>query len=182
MLVAERIFLIGPMGAGKSAVGRSLARLLEYDFTDTDHEIEKSTGVDIPFIFEKEGEAGFRTRETRVFTSLGSRRRIVVATGGGCVVTQENRRIMARTGFVIYLSASVKQLYERVRHGNNRPLLDTDDPKRVLRELLAARGPLYEGLADLTIDTDRRRVREVAMMAVRELREAGRQGRRHAQH
>ncbi len=171
MSLPERIFLVGPMGAGKSAVGRCLAQLLDYDFTDTDHEIEKSTGVDIPFIFEKEGEAGFRLRETRAFEALGDRKRIVVATGGGCVVTEANRHFMAAAGYVIYLSASVNQLYERVRHGNSRPLLDTDNPRGVLRDLLAARGPLYEALADLVIDTDRRRVRDVAMSAVRHLRQ-----------
>ena len=173
MSTAERIFLIGPMGAGKSAVGRHLARILHYQFTDTDHEIEERTGVDVSFIFEKEGESGFRRREIDVFAGLRERSGIVIATGGGCVVSEENREVMSSAGFVIYLYASEAQLFERVRYGNTRPLLATPNPRRVLRDLMAVRGPLYEALADLTIDTGRRRVREVALYAARRLQQRG---------
>lgn len=163
MTAAERIFLVGSMGAGKSAVGRTLARLMRYTFVDTDHEIEAQAGVDVSFIFDKEGEAGFRTRETRVLEALATRPQLVVATGGGCVVVERNREILGESGLVVYLSASVDQLYERVRYGSHRPLLLTDDPKTRLAEILTEREPLYRDLADIEIDTEGKRVRAVAL-------------------
>jgi shikimate kinase len=158
----DRIFLVGAMGAGKSAVGRQLARLLHFDFTDTDHEVETRAGVDIAFIFDKEGESGFRARETQALTDVAARSRLVVATGGGCVVAAQNRRIMAESGVVVYLHASVEQLFERVRYGTHRPLLQTDDPRAALARIVEAREPLYRSLADLVIDTGGRRVHAVA--------------------
>jgi shikimate kinase len=156
------IFLVGPMGAGKSAVGKQLARRLRRAFHDADAEIEARTGVDIPFIFEKEGEAGFRLRERRVVEDLTALSGIVLATGGGVVMDADNRRLLAERGIVVYLHTSVPQQLARTRHSRDRPLLDTPDPEARLRELMAVREPLYRELADLVIDTDGRKVGAVA--------------------
>jgi shikimate kinase len=161
-MTVPNIFLIGPMGAGKSAVGRQLARMLKRDFHDSDAEIEARTGVDIPFIFEKEGEAGFRRREHEVIDALTALERIVLATGGGAVLDPENREMLASRGLVVYLDASVDQQLERTRLSNDRPLLDTPNPGARLAELMQARGPIYRDLARLTVLTDGRMVREVA--------------------
>lgn len=164
---ASRIYLVGPMGAGKSAVGRQLARALKLDFLDTDDEIERRTGVDIPFIFEKEGEAGFRRREAAVIEELTGYDDLVLATGGGAVGDPENRRLLAARGTVVYLHASVEQQVARTRRGRERPMLAEGDPAQTLRRLFAERDPLYREIADLVVETDRRRVRAV----VEEIRE-----------
>ena len=158
---AGNIILVGPMGAGKSAVGRQLARSLGMDFIDSDDEIEARTGVDIPFIFEKEGEAGFRDRESRVLEDIASRSGIVLATGGGSVMRPENRSTLAASGMVVYLQTSVDQQLSRTSRGRHRPLLDTDDPRAVLEALLQKRHPLYEELADIVVDTNGRKVASV---------------------
>jgi shikimate kinase len=158
----RNIFLVGPMGAGKSAVGKQLARMLRRDFHDSDAEIEARTGVDIPFIFEKEGESGFRRREREVIEALTALDGIVLATGGGAVLDPANRAALASRGLVVYLEASVEQQLERTRLSNHRPLLDTIDPAGRLAELLQERAPLYRELAALTVATDGRLVREVA--------------------
>jgi shikimate kinase len=158
----QNLFLIGPMGAGKSAVGRQLARLLHLEFLDSDEEIESRTGVDIPFIFEKEGEAGFRKREAKVIEDLSQQDGVVLATGGGVVMDPQNRNHLGARGFVIYLHTSVDQQLARTRKGRDRPLLDNDDPRTVLEALMATRDPLYREIADLTIETDGRKVRAVA--------------------
>ena len=158
----QNVFLVGPMGAGKSAVGRQLARLLHLDFVDSDEEIEARTGVDIQFIFEKEGEAGFRKREAKVIDDLTQRDRIVLATGGGVIMDPANRNHLGARGFVIYLHTSVDQQLARTRKGRERPLLEQDDPRMVLEALMAAREPLYREIADLTVDTDGRKVKAVA--------------------
>jgi shikimate kinase len=158
----QNLFLVGPMGAGKSAVGRQLARLLHLDFVDSDEEIEARTGVDIPFIFEKEGEAGFRKREARVIDDLSKRDGVVLATGGGAIMDPQNRNHLGARGFVIYLHTSVDQQLSRTRRGRERPLLADDDPRAVLELLMASREPLYREIADLTVDTDGRKVRAVA--------------------
>ena len=150
------------MGAGKSAVGKQLARLLHRQFLDTDSEIERRTGVDIPFIFEKEGEAGFRKREKAVIEELTRRRAVVVATGGGAVLDPDNRAALASRGTVVYLHASVGQQIERTRHSRDRPLLHTDDPASRLREIMEVREPVYRELADYEVDTDGRKVGDVA--------------------
>jgi shikimate kinase len=155
------IFLVGPMGAGKSAVGRQLARALRRDFYDSDAEIETRTGVDISFIFEKEGEAGFRRREREVIESLTARENIVLATGGGAVLDPATRVLLASRGLVVYLDASVDQQLERTKLSTHRPLLDTPNPAERLERLLQQRAPLYRQLATLTVDTDGRLVREV---------------------
>ena len=150
------------MGAGKSAVGRQLARLLHLDFVDSDEEIERRTGVDIPFIFEKEGEAGFRKREAQAIDDLSKRDGIVLATGGGAVIDPQNRNHLGARGFVVYLHTSVSQQLARTRKGRERPLLNHDDPRAVLEDLMSQREPLYREIADLTVDTDGRKVNTVA--------------------
>ena len=150
------------MGAGKSAVGRQLARFLHMDFFDSDEEIESRTGVDIPFIFEKEGEAGFRTRESKVIDELSARQGIVLATGGGVVVDPQNRSHLGARGFVVYLHTTVEQQLDRTQRGRNRPLLENGDRREILEELMQVRDPLYREIADLTVETDGRRVKEVA--------------------
>ena len=150
------------MGAGKSAVGRQLARFLHMDFFDSDEEIESRTGVDIPFIFEKEGEAGFRTRESKVVDELSARQGIVLATGGGVVVDPQNRSHLGARGFVVYLHTTVEQQLDRTQRGRNRPLLENGDRREILEELMRIRDPLYREIADLTVETDGRRVKEVA--------------------
>ena len=158
----KNLFLIGPMGAGKSAVGRQLARLLHLDFVDSDDEVENRTGVDIPFIFEKEGEAGFRKREAAVIDELSQREGVVLATGGGAVIEAENRSRLGARGFVVYLYTSVAQQLDRTQRGRERPLLENADPREVLEGLMEIRDPLYREIADLVIDTDGRRVKAVA--------------------
>ena len=156
------IFLVGPMGSGKTAVGKRLARRLEYGFVDSDAVIEERTGVDIPFIFEKEGEEGFRARECEVIDELTRRSRIVLATGGGAVLEAENRANLARRGVVVYLETSVNQQLARTRRSRNRPLLDTEDPRSRLEQLMALREPLYREIAAITVRTDSRKVGAVA--------------------
>jgi shikimate kinase len=150
------------MGAGKSAVGRQLARLLHVSFMDSDEEIEARTGVDIPFIFEKEGEEGFRRREAKVIEDLTGKDGIVLATGGGAIIDPKSRSHLGARGFVIYLKTSVDQQLARTRRGRERPLLGNEDPRQTLENLLAEREPMYLEIADLTVDTDGRKVRAVA--------------------
>lgn len=161
MLGRRNIFLIGPMGSGKSAVGKLLARRLRVPFYDSDIEIEARTGVDIPYIFEKEGEAGFREREREVIALLTAMEPVVVSTGGGAILLPENRAHLAERGVVVYLETSVGQQADRVQHGRHRPLLKDVDPAAKLAELMAQRAPLYRGTADVTVTTDGRKVQQV---------------------
>ena len=172
MLGKTSVFLIGPMGSGKTAVGRSLARTLGLPFYDSDAEVERRTGVDIAFIFEKEGEAGFRVREREAIEALTQLERIVLATGGGAVLLPENRRHLAERGCVVYLETSVTQQADRVRHGRNRPLLQQGDVAARLGALMDVRSPLYSEIADLTVSTDGRRVPAVAEEILRLLQQA----------
>jgi shikimate kinase len=151
--VPGNIFLVGMMGAGKTSVGRILARRLNKEFVDSDHVIEERTGVRIPVIFEIEGEAGFRQRESQIIDELTGRQGIVLATGGGAILAQHNRDLLRSRGTVVYLRASVKDLLHRTRHDKNRPLLQTADPRARLTELFQLRDPLYQEVAHLTIDT-----------------------------
>lgn len=167
----NNVFLIGPMGSGKTAVGKQLARLLHLHFYDSDAEIEHRCGVDIPYIFEKEGEPGFREREREVIDSLTQQPDVILATGGGAVLLPQNREHLATRGRVVYLQTCVEQQLERTRHGRQRPLLYTEDPERKLRELLAFRAPLYESIAALVVCTDGRQVRAVAEEVVQRLQE-----------
>lgn len=150
------------MGAGKSAVGRQLARLLHLEFVDSDEEIEMRTGVDIPFIFEKEGEEGFRKREIKVIDKLSQREGVVLATGGGAIVDPESRNRLGARGFVIYLHTSVNQQLERTQKGRERPLLNNGDRGKILSDLMEQRDPLYREIADLIVETDGRKVQTVA--------------------
>lgn len=147
------IFLVGLMGAGKTSVGKLLAKRLGKVFYDSDHVIESRTGVRIPVIFEIEGEAGFRARETAAIDELTRLDNVVVATGGGAVLAAANRNALKTRGTVIYLRASVDELWNRTRHDKNRPLLQTPDPRERLTELLQQRDPLYREVAHLIVDT-----------------------------
>ena len=169
----RNLFLIGPMGAGKSAVGRQLARLLHMDFVDSDEEIESRTGVDIPFIFEKEGEEGFRRRETTVLKDLVEHPGAVIATGGGVILAAENREMMARAGVVVFLNVSVAQQLKRTGSGEGRPLLQQGDREETLKQLMAEREPLYRALADVIISAGGGNARKVARQIEAVLHERG---------
>ena len=158
----KNIFLVGPMGAGKSAVGRQLARSLHLSFVDSDDEIESRTGVDISFIFEKEGEAGFRKRESAAIDDLTKMDGVVLATGGGAILSPDNRSHLGGRGLVVYLYTKVAQQVARTERGRERPLLESGDPRDILEALLLERDPLYREVADLVVETDGRRVHAVA--------------------
>jgi shikimate kinase len=172
MLAKPSLFLVGPMGSGKSAVGKYLSKLLDMPFLDSDTEIERRTGVDIAFIFEKEGESGFRQREREAIELLTAMERIVLATGGGAVLLLENRRVLAERGRVVYLKTSVAQQADRVRQSRARPLLTNVDTAEKLGELMDERAALYAEVADITVSTDNRKVRSVAEDILRELEAA----------
>ncbi len=155
MRKAQNIFLIGPMGAGKTTVGRQLAKGLGIDFYDSDHEIEARTGAGIPLIFEYEGEQGFRKRECSMIDELTRMDGIVLATGGGAILGAENRENLKKRGFIVYLQCPVDCQLKRTRKDRNRPLLRTDDPKKRLKELNVVRGPLYSDCADHLVDTQK---------------------------
>jgi len=156
------IFLVGMMGAGKTTVGRALARRLSRRFVDSDEEIEARCGVSIPVIFEIEGEVGFRARERAVIGELSAEPGIVLATGGGAVLAEENRRALSERGTVIYLRAQPADLFRRLRNDRNRPLLMTGDPLKRLEELYVQRDPLYRELADIEVETGRQKVQLLA--------------------
>jgi shikimate kinase len=147
------VFLVGLMGAGKTSVGRALARHLGKAFFDTDQEIERLTGVGIPVIFDIEGEAGFRARESKVLAELTQRGNIVLSTGGGVVLSEDNRRLLTECGTVVYLRATVTDLAARTRNDKNRPLLRDGNPLAILQALYEQRDPLYREVADLVVDT-----------------------------
>jgi shikimate kinase len=163
------VFLVGPMGSGKSAVGRQLAQRLNLRFYDSDDEIEARTGVDIPYIFEREGEAGFRHREAEVIDELTSQQDVLVATGGGAVLDARSRERLRERGRVVYLRTSVDQQLARTRRSADRPLLNTPDPRGTLTRLYEQRSPLYDEVADITVDTDGRKVKTVVDQICRQL-------------
>jgi shikimate kinase len=165
------IFLVGPMGAGKSAVGRKLAEELQREFLDSDEVIESRTGVDIPYIFEREGESGFRNRERQVIDELTQLPGIVLATGGGAVQDPANRQHLGSRGRVVYLHASVEQQLKRTRSGRERPMLKGGDPREILEALMAMRDPQYREIADVVVETDGRRVTAVTREIRRRLSE-----------
>jgi len=151
----RNVYLVGLMGAGKTTIGKALAKRLTYRFIDSDHEIEARTGVSLPTIFEIEGEDGFRRREAQVIAELATLDRHVVATGGGAVLRPENRQYLQATGFVVYLDVPLPTLCERTRHDRNRPLLQVRDPLQKLKELHAQRDPLYRSIADVVVSGSR---------------------------
>ncbi|MEM6579782.1 MAG: shikimate kinase AroK [Pseudomonadota bacterium] len=168
----HRIFLVGPMGAGKSTIGKYLAQHLKLRFADTDSEIESRTGADIPWIFDVEGEEGFRERELQVVQEMTQWDKIVLATGGGVVMRSENRNALAARGFVVYLYATVDEQVRRTRRDRRRPLLQRGDPEQILRKLMEVRDPLYKEIADHIIETDGCSPRTVAQRLVKELQSA----------
>lgn len=158
----DNIFLVGLMGAGKTTVGRILSKRYHKTFHDSDHEIESRCGVKIPVIFEIEGEAGFRKREEAAIAELTALSNVVLATGGGAILSPTNRELLKSRGMVIYLRGSPEHLYERTRHDRNRPLLQTGNPLAKLRELYQQRDPLYREVADIVVDTGRQSVAGLA--------------------
>ncbi len=169
MAPRPNIFLVGPMGAGKTTIGRQLAEALGMDFVDSDQAIEARTGATIPWIFDVEGEAGFRKREKAMIDELTRRQNVVLATGGGAVLDPENRRHLQSRGTVIYLHADIDQLLERTRKDRNRPLLQTDDPRARLEALMAERDPLYREVADIILETGQRGVRHAVQALLKRL-------------
>lgn len=167
MAEKRNIFLIGPMGAGKSTIGRQLAQQLNMDFIDSDSEIEQRAGADISWIFDLEGEEGFRKREERVINELTQRQGIVLSTGGGAVMSKENRKNLSARGIVIYLETTIEKQYERTLRDKKRPLLqDVEDPRQVLEELAQIRNPLYQEIADITLPTDEQSAKVMANQIV----------------
>lgn len=165
----RNVFLVGPMGAGKSTIGRLLAKELKVPFKDSDREIEARTGADIPWIFDVEGEEGFRQREEAMIAELVGEQGIVLATGGGVVMRPANRKALQSHGFVVYLCTSVDQQLQRTAKDRQRPLLQTPDPEQVLRDLMAKRDPLYREIADMVVETDQRGPKGVVNAIVRQL-------------
>jgi len=170
MKYSGNVFLVGPMGVGKTTIGRVLADQLNQEFFDSDREIEASTGADIPWIFDVEGESSFRLREQRMLNQLTLKSGIILATGGGAVLAEENRRNLQERGVVVYLRASIKQQVERTSRDKNRPLLQTPNPELKIRELMKIRDPLYNEIADIVIDTNRRNPRSVGLEIIRQLK------------
>ncbi|MDO3381037.1 shikimate kinase AroK [Gilvimarinus algae] len=154
-MIDKHVFLVGPMGVGKSTIGRLLAGELGLAFRDTDRIIEERTGADIPWIFDMEGESGFRLRETQVLEDVCREAPAIIATGGGIVTQPRNRELMTDFGVVCYLQASVDQLVERTARDRKRPLLQVDKPRDKIVEILAEREPLYRSVADIVVNTDR---------------------------
>ena len=152
--VIKNIILIGPMGAGKTTIGRQIAKLYNYEFFDSDRVIEERTGASIPLIFELEGEKGFRRRERDVIADLCQKNHIVLATGGGAVLKEQNQQAIKNSGTVVYLCAGIDDLLERTAKDKNRPLLQTDDPRGKLLSILEEREPLYRQLADIILETN----------------------------
>ena len=165
----ESIFLIGPMGSGKSSVGKVLADRMSYHFVDSDHVIEDKTGVSIPMIFDIEGEVGFRERERQALDELTQMSETVLATGGGAILNQDNRKHLRSRGFVVYLKSSVDTLVQRTKHDRNRPLLQSADPRKILTEILEQREALYMDVADLIIETERAAIHKVVNEIIEKL-------------
>ena len=163
------------MGAGKSTIGRLLAKTLGLRFLDSDKEIEQRTGASIPMIFEYEGEAGFRKREGEIMATLTAMSPIVLATGGGSVILPENQQLLSQRGFVVYLQCAVDKQFERTHKDSNRPLLNTDNPRARLEELFKARDPLYQAVADFSIDTGQHSSRSAVRQILKAFNRAGKQ-------
>lgn len=172
-MVSGNIFLVGPMGAGKSTVGRQLAKALGRDFYDSDKEIEKRTGVSISWIFEMEGEVGFRAREKKVIDDLTKLKDIVLATGGGAILSEDVRMALRSRGNVVYLSASAEQLFRRTAKDKTRPLLQTEDPKQQIIDLLAERDPLYQKVADVELRTGDQSIQHAVSEVIKQLENVG---------
>ncbi|WP_345549364.1 shikimate kinase AroK [Microbulbifer aestuariivivens] len=166
------IFLVGPMGAGKSTIGKLLAAQLRLPFADSDKVLEEKAGADIPWIFDVEGEAGFRRRESEILQALCEGPVQVIATGGGIVLREENRRLLRKHGQVVYLQASIDQLLERTSKNSNRPLLQVANPRARIIELVEERDPLYREVADLVCETDHCTPKQAAVRVAERLMSA----------
>ena len=169
MAEKRNIFLVGPMGAGKSTIGRHLADELHLEFFDSDHEIERKTGADIAWIFDLEGEDGFRKRELETINELTDKQGIVLATGGGSIITPAVRNRLSARGIVVYLQTTIDKQVARTQREKRRPLLQNDDPEVVLRNLAESRNPLYEEVADYVVDTDDQSARSVANQIIQKI-------------
>ena len=169
MAEKRNIFLVGPMGAGKSTIGRHLAQMLHLEFHDSDQEIESRTGADIAWVFDVEGEEGFRVRETQVVADLTEKQGIVLATGGGSIQSKEIRNNLSARGIVVYLETTIDKQVARTQRDKRRPLLQVDDPRKVLVDLAAIRNPLYEEIADVIVKTDEQSAKVVANQIVERL-------------
>ena len=169
-MYSKRFFLVGPMGAGKSTIGRQLAKFLELPFIDIDNEIESVSGADIQWIFDKEGEEGFRLRESKVLRhSIKSNAEAIIATGGGIVLNEENRSLISSAGTVIYLSVTKQQLYERIKRDRKRPLLQVEDRRQAVDTLFDERDPLYRQIADVIFSSSSLKVRKVVDELARDI-------------
>ncbi len=165
------LFLVGPMGSGKTTIGRQLARRLKKSFIDSDHEIEDHTGASISLIFDIEGEEGFRTREKAIIDELTRQENIILSTGGGVILAEENRQHLKDRGIVIYLYAPLKKLFYRTSRDKNRPLLQTENPREKLRQIVEERDPLYRETADLIVETENRTVHQVVSYIIRQVKD-----------
>lgn len=172
-MTTRNVFLVGPMGSGKTTMGRQLAKALGLEFVDSDQEIEERTGASISWIFDIEGEAGFRKREAQVIDELTARDGIVLATGGGAVLDPSNRSHLRERGTVVYLHATIDKLAERTARDTNRPLLQDTDPRAKLQELMAVREPLYREVAHLTVDTGTRSMRSTISKLLKDIARLG---------
>lgn len=166
MAEKRNIFLIGPMGAGKSTIGRQLAQMLNMDFVDSDSVIEERAGADIDWIFDVEGEEGFRKREERILSELTQGQGIVLSTGGGSIISKDNRNVLSARGIVVYLETTVDKQFERTQRDKKRPLLQVEDPRQALEALAKERNPLYEEIADITLRTDEQSAKVVASQII----------------
>ncbi|MCL1143545.1 shikimate kinase AroK [Shewanella gaetbuli] len=169
MAEKRNIFLVGPMGAGKSTIGRHLAQMLHLEFHDSDHEIEQRTGADIAWVFDVEGEEGFRRREAQVIADLSEKQGIVLATGGGSVQSKDIRNYLSARGIVVYLETTIDKQVARTQRDKRRPLLQVDDPRQVLEDLAESRNPLYEEIADIIVKTDEQSAKIVANQIIEQL-------------
>ncbi len=166
------LFLVGPMGSGKTTIGRQLARRLKKTFIDSDHEIEDHTGASISLIFDIEGEEGFRSREKDIIDELTQQKNIILSTGGGVILAEENRQHLKNRGTVIYLHAPLKKLFYRTSRDKNRPLLQIENPREKLRQIVEERDPLYRQTADLIVETENRTVHQVVSCIIRQVKDS----------
>ncbi|MGB0834360.1 MAG: shikimate kinase AroK [Psychrobium sp.] len=169
MAEKRNIYIVGPMGAGKSTIGRQIAQQLHLEFVDSDAEIERRTGAEIAWVFDVEGEEGFRKREADVISDLTEQQGVVLATGGGSIITKEVRNKLSARGLVVYLETTIDKQLARTQRDKRRPLLRSENPRQVLEDLAQVRNPLYEEIADLTVQTDDQSAKLVAKEIIEKL-------------
>lgn len=173
MIKNNNIFFVGPMGSGKTTVGKVVAKSLSHEFLDSDQEIEDRAGANISWIFDVEGEEGFRDREEAIIDELSLKNDIVLSTGGGAILRKENREKLKKRGLVVYLKASAEQILKRTAKDKKRPLLQTDNREQVVKDLISTRDPLYQEIADITIATGKGKISEVTQDILLQIRAAG---------